>query len=194
MNVIGGSGAAWKDRRMRIYVSGPMRSQPDMGRHAFAEAGELIRGHGHEVYVPTEQPAADAVDGERVREALAENLVWLCRNADGVVVLPGWPESRGARAEVASAWALDIPVWPLKQFLAAGPGAMPITSERAAHSEAALPAHGDSGIAAAEGSVAADCDYPAPLSEGLRQDRQLSGHPLPGRAAGAPPRHGPGRP
>ena len=106
---------------MRIYLSGPMRSQPDMGRGAFAEAAAALRADGHDVYVPTEQPGAlQARDGDAVRRALADNLVWLCVQADAVVVLPGWRTSRGTKAEAASAKALAIPVHELEDFLLDG--------------------------------------------------------------------------
>lgn len=106
---------------MRIYLSGPMRSQPDMGRAAFAEAAAALRADGHDVYVPTEQPGAlQARDGDAVRRALADNLVWLCVQVDAVVVLPGWRTSRGTKAEVASAKALAIPVHELEDFLLDG--------------------------------------------------------------------------
>ncbi len=106
---------------MRIYLSGPMRSQPDMGRAAFALAAQALRGQGHQVYVPTEQPGAlDAREGDAVRAALADNLEWLCLRAEGVVVLPEWRGSRGTKAEVTAALALGIPVWPVADFLAAG--------------------------------------------------------------------------
>lgn len=106
---------------MRIYISGPMRSQPDMGRAAFAEAAAALRADGHDVYVPTEQPGAlQARDGDAVRRALADHLVWLCVQADAVVVLPGWRTSRGTKAEVASAKALAIPVHELEDFLLDG--------------------------------------------------------------------------
>lgn len=106
---------------MRIYISGPMRSQPDMNQPAFAAAATMLRDRDHEVYVPTEQPGAlEAKEGDAVREALADNLSWVCRYADAVVVLPGWRDSRGTKAEVTAALALEIPVWPVAEFLAAG--------------------------------------------------------------------------
>lgn len=114
---------------MRIYISGPMRSQPDMGRSAFGRAAAALRGQGHQVYVPTEQPGAlDAREGDAVRAALADNLAWVCVHAEGVVVLPRWRDSRGTKAEVATALALDIPVWAFEAFVVAGEKAVRVRS------------------------------------------------------------------
>ncbi|WP_433225444.1 DUF4406 domain-containing protein [Actinomadura formosensis] len=113
---------------MRIYLSGPMRSEPDMGRTAFARAAAALRGQGHVVYAPTEEDGGDAREGDAVRLAFAEGMDRLCCHADGVVVLPGWRSSRGARAEVSTALALDIPVWPLTKFLLGGEDAPRIAS------------------------------------------------------------------
>ncbi|MEU9019172.1 DUF4406 domain-containing protein [Actinomadura sp. NPDC048394] len=114
---------------MRIYLSGPMRGLPDMGRAEFARGAEALRARDHEVYVPTEQPGGKARVGAAVRMALADNLNWICERAEGVVVLPGWRHSRGARAEVAAARALNIPVWPLPDLLLHGEAAPQVTEE-----------------------------------------------------------------
>jgi hypothetical protein len=73
----------------------------------------------------TEDLAAMGFD---LRRALALDLGWICAEAEAVVVLPGWRRSRGARAEVATALALDIPVWPLTKFLLDGEAATQVTT------------------------------------------------------------------
>lgn len=109
---------------MRIYLSGPMRSQPDMGRAAFHRAAALLRDAGYGVFSPAEHDITSGHLGEAgldIRKALADDLAWICAHADGVVTLPGWRGSRGARAEVACALAISLPVWELGPFLTHGP-------------------------------------------------------------------------
>lgn len=49
------------------------------------------------------------VDVDR-RAKLADDIDFIVRHADGVVVLDGWKNSSGARAEVAAALAVKLPV------------------------------------------------------------------------------------
>jgi hypothetical protein len=50
----------------------------------------------------------DAATKTNIHEALGEDLDWICRKADALAMLPGWRNSRGARAEHATAVALDL--------------------------------------------------------------------------------------
>lgn len=54
--------------------------------------------------------------GFDLREALGWDLAWIAEHADAVAVLPGWEDSKGAKAEVATAHALGIPVIPVAAF------------------------------------------------------------------------------
>lgn len=126
---------------MRIYVSGPMRGIPAFNHPAFERATLALRGQGHEVFSPAEKNEADGYDfdecdgtedlaalGFDVRRALALDLGWVCAEAEAVVLLPGWHKSRGACAEVATALALDLPVWRFKQFVLDGTEAGRVTT------------------------------------------------------------------
>ena len=44
------------------------------------------------------------------KELIKHELVWICERADYVLTLPGWQRSAGAKAEVATAEAVDVPV------------------------------------------------------------------------------------
>lgn len=122
---------------MRIYISGAMRGIPQFNHPAFERAASALRGQGHEVFSPAEKNEREgysftdcdgtedlAAMGFDVRRALALDLGWICAEAEGVVVLPGWRSSLGARAEVCTALALDIPVWPVGAFITGGPEAV----------------------------------------------------------------------
>lgn len=111
---------------MKIYVAGPMRGYPNFNFPAFNAATARLRDDGHYVFNPAERDehvhgpgVSDSKTGDlaeaeakgfNLREALADDLDWVCREAEAVVVLPGWTASKGACAEVAAARALGLPV------------------------------------------------------------------------------------
>ncbi len=90
---------------------------------------------GHDVFSPAERDIDDGFNpsemsgsdqdlisvGFNLRAALGHNLAWITSSADAIVVLPGWEKSKGVAAEVATAKALDLPVWRLAVFLLFGP-------------------------------------------------------------------------
>lgn len=111
---------------MNIYVAGPMRGIPHFNFPAFAKASEKLRSEGHIVFNPAErdnerhgtnigagnetgcEKKAAQDYGFNLREALGDDLAWICANADAIALLPGWERSRGARAEHATAAALGL--------------------------------------------------------------------------------------
>jgi hypothetical protein len=114
---------------MKIYVAGPMRGIPEFNFPAFHAATARLRGEGHTVFNPAErdiehhgvdiskgneagdEAIAAAVHGFNLREALKDDLEFICLHADAVAVLPGWENSKGAQAEVATAYALGLQVF-----------------------------------------------------------------------------------
>ena len=113
---------------MKIYLAGPMRGIPEFNFPAFSKATFLLRYLGHEVFSPAEQDnkkhgtdiskgnatgsvqQAAAQHGFNLREALGVDLAWICTHADGIALLPGWRNSKGATAEHATAVALGLEV------------------------------------------------------------------------------------
>lgn len=113
---------------MKIYVAGPMRGIPEFNFPAFNAAAAALRAEGHEVFNPAEkdnerhgvdiskgnvagcEDQAAAEHGFNLREALALDLDFICRQADAVALLPGWQNSKGARAELATALALGLSI------------------------------------------------------------------------------------
>ena len=114
----------------KLYIAGPMRGIPGFNFDAFNSlAAELVMA-GAEVFNPAERDANeygsfDSKDGdERAfaksvgltpealrRHVFEEDTRWICRHATGIVLLPGWEQSKGARAEKALAEALGLRVY-----------------------------------------------------------------------------------
>lgn len=87
---------------MRIYLAGKMRGEPDLNFPAFFEAAEVLRMKGHVVFNPAENSARDA----DIRTCLAIDTAWICNSAEAIALLPGWENSKGAKAELALSEAL----------------------------------------------------------------------------------------
>lgn len=116
---------------MRIYLAGPMRDYPDFNFPAFDAASAELRTRGHEVFSPADHDRSKhgsdfgvgtsgdhaEVPSFSIRDAMRDDLRWICERADAVVVLNGWEGSKGATAEVATALAIGAPVHPLEEFL-----------------------------------------------------------------------------
>ena len=114
---------------MKIYVAGPMRGIAEFNFPAFRAAAATLRNKGHEVFNPAERDCqrhgtdiskgnehgderlAAAQHGFSLREALGDDLAFICREADAVALLPGWENSKGAKAEKATAEALGLLVF-----------------------------------------------------------------------------------
>lgn len=111
---------------MRVYLAGPMRGIPEFNFPVFHAAAAKLRSEGHEVFNPAERdiaihgeafsknnPDGDNDKAERehgfsLREALADDLDWICRHADAIALLPGWGNSKGVNAERATGMALGL--------------------------------------------------------------------------------------
>lgn len=117
---------------MKIYLAGPMRNLPQFNFPAFIKAAEYLRSLGHEIFSPAEHDMKmhgkdfhkenktgdheQAIQnfGFSLRRALGADLDWICREAEGIALLPGWENSKGANAEKATAEALGLEILFLK--------------------------------------------------------------------------------
>lgn len=110
---------------MKLYLAGPMRGVPQFNYPAFHAAAAKLRDQGHEVFNPAEKdierhgedffadnptgdPAVAEAKGFSLREALGIDLAWICAEAEGIALLPGWYHSKGAQAEYRTAEALGL--------------------------------------------------------------------------------------
>jgi hypothetical protein len=116
---------------VKIYLAGPMRNYPAFNHPAFHRAAKLLRDLGHTVFCPAEHDNSVGLDttemagdldeiaaaGVSLRSLLGADLAWITSEADALVMMPGWENSPGARAEAAVALTLSLPVWELGRFL-----------------------------------------------------------------------------
>ena len=115
-----------------VYLAGPMRGIRHFNFPAFNAAAKELRKAGYEVFNPAERDRKEGFDpigldlngdedlsaeGFSLRHALYADLEFVTLGADAVVLLPDWEGSRGVAAEVATAEALDLPVWTLAEAL-----------------------------------------------------------------------------
>lgn len=113
----------------KAYLAGPMRGYVDFNKKAFDEATITLESWGFEVFSPAasdvnEFGSLESDDGDEDelaqragmttkqlrRHVFEKDLGWICREADVVVLLPGWENSKGALAEKATAEALGLDV------------------------------------------------------------------------------------
>ena len=97
-----------------IYLAGPMTGIPEYNFPAFQLAAADLRGRGIDVWSPAEHDLANgfdpATDAAKPLRHYMEHDLPAVLASDAVVVLPGWEDSKGARLEVHTATACDIPV------------------------------------------------------------------------------------
>lgn len=80
---------------MKLYIAGPMTGLPDFNYPAFYKAAEQLTAAGYQV----ENPAENKVEGTASWLAYMRlSLVQISR-VDGIALLPGWRNSKGARLE-----------------------------------------------------------------------------------------------
>lgn len=93
-----------------LYVAGPMSGLPDLNYPAFNEAAARLRSVGHVVENPAENPEQTSW-ADYMRLSIRQ-----VSEVDGIALLPGWENSRGAKLEVHIAKELGLPVKPVEEW------------------------------------------------------------------------------
>ncbi len=97
---------------MKIYIAGPMTGRPQFNYPAFHQAAALLRAAGYIVVNPAENPAPACGSWlGYMRMSVAQ-----VASVDCLVMLPGWPFSKGARIEYLIAKLLGLGVTSLKKI------------------------------------------------------------------------------
>lgn len=91
---------------MRVYITGPVTGLPNDNREAFELASRAVRKSGHEAIVPHEVVPSGTEWLPAMRLCIRAMM-----DAEALLALIDWEESRGASAEVCLAAALGIPVF-----------------------------------------------------------------------------------
>lgn len=116
---------------MNVYLAGPMRGIPEFNFPAFHAAAQRLRAKGHTVFNPAERdekefgkiscPSGHEDDFAKLvgfkdglsvlRNCFLADTQWICQFADAIALLPGWENSKGAKAEKALCEALGLQVF-----------------------------------------------------------------------------------
>jgi len=106
------------------YLTGRMTGIPQFNFPAFTAAAAALRSKGFELIVPSEQdspelqaycrasldgewPVGGSVGGETWGDVLARDVKIVADKCRGLILLPGWEKSRGARLECFVALLCD---------------------------------------------------------------------------------------
>lgn len=109
---------------MKLYLSGPMTGYPQQNYPLFNAVAQMLRAAGHEVHNPAEYPHEGPAESFPLRAAFATYSQYICTEAEAILMLPAWQQSKGATAEHALATACGLQVLELSNaayLMAAAP-------------------------------------------------------------------------
>lgn len=109
---------------MKVYIAGPMRGKEFFNFSEFDKAAAFLRELGVEPINPADLSRRHVIEQGRDPEIeksytgpgfgaadfIIQDLQAL-RNADGLVLLDGWTQSKGTAVELAFARLIEIPIY-----------------------------------------------------------------------------------
>ena len=98
------------DHDLTYYISGPMSGYPEFNYPAFNQAEIDLAEQDVRTVNPTNCFPNDKPGSRTYTEYLRAAFRMLL-TADGIIMLRGWPESKGARIELEIAMDLNFPVY-----------------------------------------------------------------------------------
>lgn len=102
---------------MRLYIAGKMTGEPLLNYPLFNLTASALRAQGHEVTNPAENPEPPCKSWHGY---MRTSIPQVMAGIDGIVCLPGWEESKGARLEVHVAKEMDVWVYSVRDFFPEG--------------------------------------------------------------------------
>ena len=102
------------DKSLKYYLAGPMTGYPQFNIPLFDQVTAVLRGQGFTIVSPAERDTyetrlgalasehgshADLSIAETYGDMLARDMKILADEVDGIILLPSWHKSRGARTE-----------------------------------------------------------------------------------------------
>ena len=108
---------------MRLYLAGPMSGIPQHNFPAFDSAAAALRALGYEIVSPSElddpeerarclaSPDGTGFGKDSWGTLLGRDVALIADSVDGIVFLPRWYESRGARLEAQIGLLCDLQFW-----------------------------------------------------------------------------------
>jgi hypothetical protein len=101
-----------------LYVAGPMTGYPDFNYPAFNAAARMLAGFGYSILNPVDAEEKNPTPGKPQEwDWYMRHALRMVLDADGIALLPGWEDSRGAKLEVAVAQALGMDALPLEDWV-----------------------------------------------------------------------------
>ncbi len=105
-----------------VYLSGPMSGLPDNNFHTFNAAAYSLRMVGYSVVNPAElQTDVTGLDEQTAWREFMKVDIKMLVGCDAIVMLPAWPESRGACLERSIAQGLSMRVMTLTDAILQAP-------------------------------------------------------------------------
>jgi hypothetical protein len=100
------------------YIAGPMTGYKDFNYPAFETAAKRLSKLGMLVVSPTwhDEIVSGRAGDHRYQDYLRLGFRMLLQ-CDGIVMLPGWTKSLGARRELEIALDLNYPAWQLTETM-----------------------------------------------------------------------------
>ena len=83
----------------KFYLSGPMSGMPESNVPAFNAAAAHLRSLGVSVVSPAELDEEFPIENPTWARYLARDIVVVAEEVDGLILLPGWEKSDGAKLE-----------------------------------------------------------------------------------------------
>jgi hypothetical protein len=111
---------------MKLYIAGPMSGYAELNFPAFHAEAARLRALGYEIVNPAEIDIGPDPDWLSCMRADIRELV----TCDGIALLPGWDQSRGATVEHTLARGLGLRVYQARHIVGLA-GDMPVISQDA---------------------------------------------------------------